>query len=177
MVKEPAVTLGLHLLPGLPQAARVVAHLQKKAAKPSSEDGPASGPFVWKKKVEKQLQDGASVRELTAAAAVKQQEDRLVRAPPVWPSPGHWAAQGTCSLLPTAAAAANARLALQREIEKVRKRREDREHEKAQMEEEQALLARERAYAENLETAGKEEEVRVAWTNSLCMWCCCLGVD
>ena len=41
----------------------------------------------------------------------------------------------------------------------MRKRRADREHEKAQMEEEQALLARERAYAENLETAGKEEEV------------------
>lgn len=49
---------------------------------------------------------------------------------------------------------------LQNEIEKVRKRRADRELEKAQMEEEQALLARERAYAENLETAGKEEEVR-----------------
>ena len=50
--------------------------------------------------------------------------------------------------------------ALQREIEKVRKRREDRELEKAQMEEEQAMLARERAYAENLESMGKEEEVR-----------------
>ena len=57
---------------------------------------------------------------------------------------------------------------LQREIEKVRKRRADRELEKAQMEEEQAMLARERAYAENLEAVGKEEEVCTAahwlWT-------------
>ena len=43
----------------------------------------------------------------------------------------------------------------------MRKRRADRELEKAQMEEEQAMLARERAYAENLESVGKEEEVRV----------------
>ena len=42
----------------------------------------------------------------------------------------------------------------------MRKRRADRELEKAQMEEEQALLSRERAYAENLESVGKEEEVR-----------------
>lgn len=61
------------------QAEKVVAHLQKKG-KPESEDGPSTGPFVWKKKVEKQLQDGASVRELTAAAAAKHQEDRLVRS-------------------------------------------------------------------------------------------------
>lgn len=31
------------------------------------------------------------------------------------------------------------------------------------MEEEQALLARERAYADNLERAGKEEEVSCLW--------------
>lgn len=41
----------------------------------------------------------------------------------------------------------------------MRKRKADREAEKAAMEEEQALLARERAYAENLELQQKEEEV------------------
>ena len=60
------------------QADRVVAHLQKKA-RPAAEDAPA-GAFVWKKKVEKQLQEGASVRDLTAAAERKRQEDREVPA-------------------------------------------------------------------------------------------------
>lgn len=41
----------------------------------------------------------------------------------------------------------------------MRKRKADREAEKAQLEEEQAVLARERAYAETLEMASKEEEV------------------
>ena len=58
------------------QADKVVAHLQKKA-RPAAEDAP-SGAFVWKKKVEKQLNEGASVRDLTAAAERKRQEDRLV---------------------------------------------------------------------------------------------------
>ena len=85
------------------QAERVVAHLQKKAAKPATDDGPASGPFVWKKKVEKQLQDGASVRDLTAAAAAKQQEDREVRMHPNKPRPSkhcnvwHIAQPASCS--------------------------------------------------------------------------------
>ena len=57
----------------------MVAHLQKKA-RPAADDAPA-GAFVWKKKVEKQLQEGASVRDLTAAAERKRQEDREVTAP------------------------------------------------------------------------------------------------
>ena len=50
-------------------------------------------------------------------------------------------------------------LFLQREIERIPKRQADRELEKAKMEEEQAELARERAYAETLEGQQKEEEV------------------
>jgi Conserved mid region of cactin len=50
-------------------------------------------------------------------------------------------------------------LVLQVEIEKVKKRREQREAEKAQMEEELNLLQRERAIAEGHELDKKEEEV------------------
>jgi hypothetical protein len=45
------------------------------------------------------------------------------------------------------------------EIEKVRKRREEREAEKARMEEEAAYLNRERAVAEGIELDKKEELV------------------
>jgi hypothetical protein len=48
----------------------------------------------------------------------------------------------------------------QREIEKVKLRREQRAAEKAQQEEELSLIARERAVAEGLEMEAKEEEVR-----------------
>lgn len=49
---------------------------------------------------------------------------------------------------------------LQKEIEKVKKRREEREIERAQQEEELSMLARERAIAEGYEMEKKEEEVR-----------------
>ena len=37
--------------------------------------------FVWGKKIEKQLQEGADVRDLTARAERERQVERLVRAP------------------------------------------------------------------------------------------------
>ena len=49
--------------------------------------------------------------------------------------------------------------ALQIEIEKVQKRRDEREAEKARMEEEVAYLNRERAVAEGIELEKKEELV------------------
>lgn len=60
---------------------------------------------------------------------------------------------------------------LQREVEKVRKRKADREAEKAQMEQEQAEIARERAYAETLELQGKEEEVLPSAQLYACLLC------
>ncbi|KAK9791828.1 hypothetical protein WJX73_003147 [Symbiochloris irregularis] len=90
--------------------------------KHSAAAGEGEGTFVWRKKVEKQVKEGVSVREIAAKAGRDQLEER------------------------------------QREVEKVRKRKADREAEKAAMEEEQAMLARERAYAENLELQQKEEE-------------------
>lgn len=55
---------------------------------------------------------------------------------------------------------------LQKEIEKVKKRREEREIERAQQEEELSMLARERAIAEGYEMEKKEEEVRNLATGS-----------
>jgi hypothetical protein len=48
---------------------------------------------------------------------------------------------------------------MQKEIEKVKKRREEREIERARQEEELSMLARERAIAEGFEMEKKEEEV------------------
>jgi hypothetical protein len=68
---------------------------------------------------------------------------------------------------------------VQKEIEKVKKRREEREIERAQQEEELSMLARERAIAEGYEMEKKEEEVRAghppfSLSFSLCV--CCMSV-
>ena len=60
----------------------------------------------------------------------------------------------------------------QREIEKVKQRREQRAAERAQQEEELSLIARQRAEAEGLEAEAKEEEVRSAEAYALDMSCC-----
>ncbi|KAK9806113.1 hypothetical protein WJX72_002023 [[Myrmecia] bisecta] len=77
--------------------------------------------FVWGKKIEKQLQSGVDVRELTSKAERQRQIERL------------------------------------EEIEKVKKRRAEREAERARQEEEAGLLQRERAVAEAVELEKKEE--------------------
>ena len=76
----------------LPQAKKVTRHLQKSAAATGHGYTNAENPFgdanvtqrfVWGKKIEKQLQEGADVRDLTAKAEKERQLERLVRAPPV----------------------------------------------------------------------------------------------
>ena len=42
-------------------------------------DAKVTERFVWGKKIEKQLQDGADVRDLTSKAEAKRQQERLVR--------------------------------------------------------------------------------------------------
>ncbi len=42
-------------------------------------DAKVTERFVWGKKIEKQLQDGADVRELTSKAESRRQQERLVR--------------------------------------------------------------------------------------------------
>lgn len=59
---------------------------------------------------------------------------------------------------------------VQKEIEKVKKRREEREIERAQQEEELSMLARERAIAEGYELEKKEDEVR---DDTCCICICC----
>ena len=51
--------------------------------------------------------------------------------------------------------------AAQQEIEKVKKRREERALERVQQEEELSMIARERAIAEGVELEAKEEKVRM----------------
>ncbi|EIE19628.1 hypothetical protein COCSUDRAFT_67727 [Coccomyxa subellipsoidea C-169] len=85
-------------------------------------DAKVTERFVWGKKIEKQLQDGADVRELTSKAESRRQQERLA------------------------------------EIEKVRKRREERAAERALQEEELSIMQRERAVLEGVEMEAKEEE-------------------
>jgi hypothetical protein len=85
-------------------------------------DANLSDRFVWGKKIEKQLVDGADVRDLTAKAEHRKQADRL------------------------------------EEIEKVQKRREQREAERTAMQEELEMIQRERAMAEAVDLERKEEE-------------------
>lgn len=47
-------------------------------------DAKVSERFVWGKKIEKQLQEGADVRELTSKAERKRQEERLVCPQSMW---------------------------------------------------------------------------------------------
>ncbi|GJT77191.1 cactin-like protein isoform X1 [Tanacetum coccineum] len=79
--------------------------------------------FVWRKKIERDVTQGAPLDMFSVKAEKKRQKERMA------------------------------------EIEKVKKRREERAIEKAQHEEEMALLARERARAEFQDWEKKEEEV------------------
>ncbi|KZV41090.1 cactin [Dorcoceras hygrometricum] len=78
--------------------------------------------FVWRKKIERDINQGMPLDEFSIKAEKKKQRERMA------------------------------------EIEKVKKRREERAIEKAQHEEEMALLARERARAEFQDWEKKEEE-------------------
>ncbi|KAL7615128.1 hypothetical protein Lser_V15G05449 [Lactuca serriola] len=78
--------------------------------------------FVWRKKIERDVIQGAPLDMFSVKAEKKKQKERMA------------------------------------EIEKVKKRREERAIEKAQHEEEMALLARERARAEFQDWEKKEEE-------------------
>jgi hypothetical protein len=69
------------------QAKKVTKHLQKHATTGHGyvdtenpfNDANLSERFVWGKKIEKQLREGADVRELTARAERERQLERLVR--------------------------------------------------------------------------------------------------
>ncbi|XP_010543454.1 PREDICTED: cactin [Tarenaya hassleriana] len=78
--------------------------------------------FVWRKKIERDVQQGVPLDEFSIKAEKRRQRERMA------------------------------------EIEKVKKRREERALEKARHEEEMALLARERARAEFQDWEKKEEE-------------------
>lgn len=85
-------------------------------------DTTLSEKFVWSKKLEKQIQDGADVRHFGAQAEALRQDERLA------------------------------------EIEKVKKRRQEREEEKSRMEEELAFIERQRSLADASVLEKKEEE-------------------
>lgn len=78
--------------------------------------------FVWRKKIERDVQQGVPLEEFSVRAEKKKQRERMA------------------------------------EIEKVKKRREERALEKAQREEEMMMLQRERARAEADDFEKKEEE-------------------
>lgn len=63
------------------QAQKVASHL-KRHAEPEEDDGdglgPSTGKFVWHKKIEKQLLDGAKVQDLTVKAERQRQRERQV---------------------------------------------------------------------------------------------------
>ena len=85
---DPFIHSFIHAL--CPQAKKVTRHLQKSAAgghgytnaENPFGDANVTQRFVWGKKIEKQLQEGADVRDLTARAERERQVERLVRAPP-----------------------------------------------------------------------------------------------
>ncbi len=113
------------------QAKKVERHLKKHGGLGgfgyTDEDNPfgdanLSDRFVWGKKIEKQLVEGADIHDLTAKAEQRKQAHRL------------------------------------EEIEKVQKRREQREAERTAMQEELEMIQRERAMAEAVDLERKEEE-------------------
>ena len=68
------------------QAKKVASHLKKHSGGHgyTNQDNPfgdsnVSERFVWGKKLEKQIQSGVDVKELTARAEKRRQEERLVR--------------------------------------------------------------------------------------------------
>lgn len=112
-------------------AKRVEEHLKKHGGGGgfgyTDEDNPFNDPrlserFVWGKKIEKQLVEGADIKDLTSRAEARRQAERL------------------------------------EEIEKVKRRREQREAERAALAEELELIQRERAMAEAVDLERKEEE-------------------
>ena len=58
------------------QASRVIEHLKKRSAAA----GEGNETFVWGKKIDKQVQEGVSIRELTAKVGRDQLEERQVWA-------------------------------------------------------------------------------------------------
>lgn len=98
----------IHCLCGNPlQAKKVTKHLQKAAASghgyTNAEnpfgDANVTQRFVWGKKIEKQIQEGADVRELTAKAERERQLERLVWciAPPACICMFAYLCQSACS--------------------------------------------------------------------------------
>lgn len=68
------------------QAKKLASHLKRHSGGHgyTNQDNPfgdsnVSERFVWGKKLEKQIQQGVDVRDLTARAEKRRQEDRLVR--------------------------------------------------------------------------------------------------
>jgi hypothetical protein len=56
----------------VPQAQKVVAHLQRSGG------GGADAPFVWGKKVEKELAGGKKLKEISIFSDKNRQQERLV---------------------------------------------------------------------------------------------------
>ncbi|KAL5742852.1 hypothetical protein ACOSP7_029584 [Xanthoceras sorbifolium] len=110
------------------KAAKVAKKLKTQTVSGYSNDSNPFGDsnlnerFVWRKKIERDVTQGAPLDMFSIKAEKKRQRERMA------------------------------------EIEKVKKRREERALEKAQHEEEMALLARERARAEFQDWEKKEEE-------------------
>eukprot|EP00208_Stichococcus_sp_RCC1054_P002856 CAMPEP_0206140744 /NCGR_PEP_ID=MMETSP1473-20131121/10524_1 /ASSEMBLY_ACC=CAM_ASM_001109 /TAXON_ID=1461547 /ORGANISM="Stichococcus sp, Strain RCC1054" /LENGTH=711 /DNA_ID=CAMNT_0053535011 /DNA_START=336 /DNA_END=2471 /DNA_ORIENTATION=+ len=98
-------------------ARKITEHRKKELM---TGDAPAA-PFVWTKKIEKDIVEGASVKNFSKRAEREKHEERMA------------------------------------EIEKVQRRREEREAEKIRSEEELQFIQRERAVAEGRELDKKEE--------------------
>lgn len=161
------------------QAKKVAQHLKKHKVTGtgySNEDNPFGDTnlterFVWGKKIEKEIAGGRDVRDMTAKAEMKRQAERLVSEgwghnvclSVCWRWCGGGQGEGGCGCIHELQPAPHhypAGSGLQEEIEKVKKRREQREAEKAAMAEELEMIQRERAIAEAADLEKKEEEVR-----------------
>lgn len=66
--------VGRSLYDGAMQAQKVIAHLQKGSAKPGTDQ-----PFVWAKKVEKELAEGKKLKDISVFSDRNRQQERLVR--------------------------------------------------------------------------------------------------
>ena len=61
-----------------PQAKDIADHLKKKSVTANGE--PGAQRFVWGKKIEKDIQSGASIKDFTKKAEQERQRQREVRA-------------------------------------------------------------------------------------------------
>jgi hypothetical protein len=68
-------------LPGWAQAHKVVSHLQRTATGPDA-------PFVWAKKVEKEIGEGKKLKDISIFSDKNRAQERLVRVRAVG---GHFA--------------------------------------------------------------------------------------